>query len=240
MALHSLKVDANDARVHTLLADLVGAARLSGTSAHWDEPSFDWQALDSSITTTAGVLDALISLDPHNPLVPSAVRWLMAARTANAWESTTATATSLQGLVDYILGSGELQGHYTYKVQLNGATWATGQVNATNLTDTRSLTQPIGPQAPAGSTQQITIGRTVQPKNNGQLHYVINLQYFRPVNQIQALSEGVGVTRAYLTSTGNSAVLGSTIRVQLSRHHAPGSLLPDPGGPAARRRRAGG
>jgi uncharacterized protein YfaS (alpha-2-macroglobulin family) len=214
VALHLLKVDANDARVHTLLADLVGAARLSGTSAHWNESSFDWQALDSTISTTASVLGALMTLDPHNPLVPSTVRWLMAARTANAWESSTATATSLQGLVDYILGSGELQGHYTYRVRLNGATWAMGQVNATSLTHTRILTQPIGLKAPAGSSQHISIGRTVQP-NNGQLYYTLNLRYFRPVNQIQALSEGVGVTRAYLTPTGNSAALGSTIRVQL-------------------------
>ncbi len=214
VALHTLKVDPDDARVHTLLADLVGSARLSGTSAHWNEPSYDWQALDSGIATTASVLDALTVLDPHNALVPSTVRWLMAARTANAWESTTATAASLQGLVDYILSSGELNGHYTYSVQRNGAIWAMGQVNATNLTRTRTLTQPIGPQAPAGSAQHITIARTVQP-HNGQLHYTINLQYFRPVNQIPALSEGVGVARAYLTPTGTSGTLGSTIRVQL-------------------------
>ena len=214
VALHLQHVAGNEARVQTLLADLTSAAKLSATGTHWDESSFDWRALDSDITGTAIVLDALMTLDPHSPLVAGAVRWLMAARKVNAWESTEATAASLRGLVDYIVISGELNGHYRYTVQLNSATWGTGTVNATNLTARRTLAQPLGPQAPAGSSQRITVGREVRP-HNGQLHYVIRLQYYRPVDRIGAVSEGVGVQRRYLTADGSSAKLGSTIKVQL-------------------------
>jgi uncharacterized protein YfaS (alpha-2-macroglobulin family) len=215
VALWAQHTTASDARVKTLLADLVSAARLSGSSAHWDESAYDWRALDSDIAGTAIILDALTVIDPHNPLIANAVRWLMAARTANAWESTEATAASLRGLVDYIMGSGELNGHYRYAVRLNGAAWGSGAVNAGNLTQIRTLTQPIGPRAPAGSTQRITVGRDVRP-GNGQLHYVIRLQYYRPMDRINPVSEGVSVTRHYLTADGRSAPLGSAVRVQLT------------------------
>lgn len=215
VALAAQRSAADQARVKTLLADLIGSARLSGAGAHWDQSAYDWQALDSDIAGTATILDALTVLDPHNPLIANTVRWLMAARKANAWESTFATAASLRGLVDYTLGSGELNGHYRYAVSLNGTGWGEGAVNAGNLAQTRTLTQPIGPQAPAGSTQRITVGRDVRP-GNGQLHYVIRLRYFRPVDRINPVSAGVSVTRRYLTADGRSAPLGSAVRVQLT------------------------
>ncbi|MGH2411975.1 MAG: hypothetical protein ACRDGS_16660, partial [Chloroflexota bacterium] len=181
VALNAEHTSGASAAAHTLLADLISAAKISGASAHWEEGSYDWGALDSDIITTANVLDALLAIDPHNPLIPSTVRWIMAARTANAWESTEATSRSLVGLVDYIIHSGELNGNYRYTVHLNGSLWGSGTVNAANLTQNRVLTQPIGKAAPAGSTQRIRVGRDNLP-GHGQLHYVVDLQYYRPVN----------------------------------------------------------
>ncbi|HVA88552.1 MAG TPA: Ig-like domain-containing protein [Chloroflexota bacterium] len=215
VALSAMPSAAARADAHTLLADLISAAKISGASAHWEEGSYDWGALDSDIITTANVLDALLAIDPHNPLIPNTVRWIMAARTANAWESTEATSRSVVGLVDYILHSGELNGNYHYTVHLNGSLWGNGAVNPTNLTQNRTLSQPLGTKAPAGSTQGIAVGRDNLP-GHGQLHYVVRLQYYLPVNHIAPVTAGVGVTRHYLTPGGNSAALGSTIRVRLT------------------------
>ncbi|MDB5075113.1 MAG: alpha-2-macroglobulin domain protein, partial [Chloroflexi bacterium] len=213
----------DDAHVQTLLADLTSAARLSAASTHWDEASYDWAALNSDISTTAIVLDVLNTMQPHSPLVAGAVRWLMAARKVNAWESTNATAVALRGLVDYVFSSGELNANYHYTVHLNSSLWGSGKVDATNLAQTTTLTQTLGPAAPAGSKQAVVIGRDVRP-GNGKLTYVIRLQYFRPVDRINPVSQGVGVTRKYLTADGKSASLGSTIRVQL-RITAPQDLF---------------
>jgi alpha-2-macroglobulin len=223
VALASHHAAADNARVQTLLADLTSAARMSAASTHWDESSYDWSALDSDIATTAIVLDALNTVQPHSPLVAGAVRWLMAARKVNAWESTYATATAMRGLVDYVFSSSELNGNYHYTVRLNNAAWGSGTVNASNLAQNRTLTQPLGPTAPAGSNQSIAIGRDVRP-GNGALHYVIRLEYFRPVDRINPVAEGVGVTRKYLVADGKSAPLGGTIRVQL-RITAPQDLF---------------
>jgi|GEM_PF-1780864 len=224
MAALATRDNATDhAHVQTLLADLTSAAKTSGTSVHWDEAGYDWAALDGDIATTAIVLDALDTVQPDSPLVAGAVRWLMAARTANAWESTEATAVSLRGLVDYIFTSGELNANYHYSIQLNGTLWGSGKVDASNLSQDKTLTQPIGAKAPAGSSQKITISREVRP-GNGNLNYVIRLLYYRPVDQIAPAAEGVSVTRRYLTADGKSSALGSTIRVQI-RVTAPQDLF---------------
>jgi uncharacterized protein YfaS (alpha-2-macroglobulin family) len=200
-----------------LLSDLTSAAKTSGTGVHWEEPSYDWAGLDSDISTTASVLDALIAAQPDSPFIPGAVRWLMAARTVDAWQSSYATAVSLRGLVDYVFASGELNADYHYTIRLNGSLWASGAVNAANLARNRVLTRPIGAAMPAGSTQNITLSRDVRP-NNGNLSYVLRLRYFRPVDQIKAVSAGISVSRAYLTADGKSAPNGSTIRVRIRVH----------------------
>jgi uncharacterized protein YfaS (alpha-2-macroglobulin family) len=223
VALNAQHTSAATADAHTLLADLISAAKVSGASAHWEEGSYDWGALDSDIITTSDVLDALLTIDPHNPLIANSVRWIMAARTANAWESTVATATALAGLAHYITQSGELNANYHYTVKLNGSLWVNGAVTTANLTTNNTLTRPLGPPAPAGSTQKIGIGRDNLP-GHGQLHYVVRLQYYRPVNKIAPVTEGVGVTRRYLTPSGNGGKLGNTIRVQLTVH-APQDLF---------------
>ncbi len=202
------------ARVLGLLSDLTSAAKTSGASVHWEEPSYDWADLDSDIATSATVLDALVKTQPDSPLIPSAVRWLMAARTADAWQSSYATAVSVRGLVDYVFASGELNADYHYTVRLNGALWGSGSVGAANLAQNRTLTRSLGREMPAGSTQNIAFSRDVRP-NNGNLSYVIRLRYFRPVDQIEAAGAGLSMSRAYLTADGRSASNGSTIRVQI-------------------------
>ena len=215
VALYTQSPSGTLAQVRTVLADITGSARPSATGNHWDEAQYEWRGLDSDISGTATILDALLVLDHRNPLIANTVRWLMAVRTVNAWESTAATAVSLEALVDYTIGSGELNGNYRYYVARNGTTWATGRVDAGNLAQPRVLTEPIGPQAPAGSAQRLTIGRDVHP-GNGSLHYIIALQYFRPVDRIAAVREGVGVSRRYLVTGGAGGSLGTTVRVQLT------------------------
>ena len=214
-ALYAQSPTGSVAQIRTILADLTGSAKPSATGNHWDEAQYDWRGLDSDISGTATILDALLILDSHNPLIPNTVRWLMSARKVNAWESTEATASSLQALVDYTIGSGELNGNYRYRVARNNTTWATGSVDAGNLAQPRILTQQLGPQAPAGSAQRLAIGRDVRP-GNGNLHYTIALRYYRPVDHIAAVSEGVGVSRRYLVSGGAGGSLGAAIRVQLT------------------------
>jgi hypothetical protein len=63
----------------------------------------------------------LAKVDPNNPLLGGAVRWLMLARNGGEWwDSTEQTAMVLFGLVDYLAGSHELESDFTVEVLVNG------------------------------------------------------------------------------------------------------------------------
>ncbi len=74
------KVQPGDARVKTLLNDLNSAAIASATGVSWQEKAYDWFNFDSSVRSTAIILNALARLDPKSALSSNVVRWLMVAR----------------------------------------------------------------------------------------------------------------------------------------------------------------
>jgi hypothetical protein len=47
-------------------------------------------------------------IEPDNPLVANAARWLMAHRTDGRWQGTQETAWVLMGLTAFMVASGEL------------------------------------------------------------------------------------------------------------------------------------
>src|SRR6185503_15605060 len=108
-------------RTQTLMSDISSAAIVSATGAHWEEKERDWWNMNTDTRSTAVVLDALVTLDPQNNLIPNVVRWLMVARKAQAWETTQETAWSLISLSDWMAVSGELNANYDYSVTLNGS-----------------------------------------------------------------------------------------------------------------------
>jgi uncharacterized protein YfaS (alpha-2-macroglobulin family) len=107
-------IDPDDPRLDTLLADLVSAAQLSGSGAHWEEEARDWRNWNTDTRTTAILLDTLVKLDPQNDLAPNVVRWLMSVRSQGHWDTTQETAWTIQALSDWMATSGELEASYAY------------------------------------------------------------------------------------------------------------------------------
>ena len=68
-------LDASDARVGGLLAELTNAVIVSATGSHWEETNQSTRGwiMGSDVRATAGVLDALVRLRPDHPLVTSTV-----------------------------------------------------------------------------------------------------------------------------------------------------------------------
>ncbi len=89
---------AQGANQQTLLADLNDEVVLSATGAHWEDAEQDFFNLNSDVRGTAMVIDALSLVEPDNALLPNAVRWLMAARTAQIWSTGHETAWSILAL----------------------------------------------------------------------------------------------------------------------------------------------
>jgi len=183
----------DDTRVQDLLSDINNAALVSATGAHWEEAASDWWNMNTNTRSTAIVLDTLVKLDPDNALIPNVVRWLMVARTGDAWETTQETAWALIGLTDWMVLSGELQGNYDYTLTLNGATLTAGQVSAANVQDAVTLQVAVADLL-RDQANRLVVSRGA---GDGRLYYTAHLNLYQPVEDVRAVSRGIIVARAY-------------------------------------------
>ena len=186
-------LDADDARLKTLLSDLNNAAILSATGAHWEEQGYDWWAMNTDTRSTAIILDTLAKLDPQNELVPNVVRWLMVARRAGIWETTQETAWALIALTDWMVETGELDASYEYAYYLNDQEQMRGSATRATVRDSIRQVIPITDLL-AEATNVLTIART---DGNGRLYYTAHLEVYLPVEQIEPADRGFSVTRRY-------------------------------------------
>jgi uncharacterized protein YfaS (alpha-2-macroglobulin family) len=187
-------VDPTDSRLSTLTSDLVSNAALSATGAHWDEAGErDYWNWNTDTRSSAIILDALIQIDPKNPINENAVRWLMANRTEGRWESTQETAWSLMALTDWMTATGELNANYRFEAALNGQAVSGVDVNSGNVRTPEKLHFDIT-QLLKDQLNRLTIARSDGP---GSLYYSAHLNVSLPVDQVKALDRGISVMRSY-------------------------------------------
>jgi uncharacterized protein YfaS (alpha-2-macroglobulin family) len=190
-AIHLM--DGDDPRLVTLASDFISSAILSATGASWDEAERDYWNWNSDTRTTAIILDTMIKLNPDNPLVANAVRWLMAHRINGRWRGTQETAWTLIALTDWMVASGELEADYQYEVALNGELIGTGAVTPDNLRDSWRLQVDVS-ELLTDELNRLALGRSDGP---GNLYYTAHLQASLPVEQVRATDRGIIISRSY-------------------------------------------
>lgn len=219
LAIH--RVDAGDARLKTLLSDLNNAAIVSATGIHWEENTPDYWAPGGDTRSSAIALQTLVRLDPQNPLIPNAVRWLMVARRGNAWLSTQESAWALLALTDWMAITGELNSVYDYAVWLNGDERIAGSIDSTTVMSPTVVRVPLA-DLPSTDTSFVAVGRSAGP---GRLYYTAHLNLALPADQVLALDRGIAVTRRYVAADCTdgprcpaltTVKAGDTVRVELS------------------------
>ena len=193
---------ADDPRVATLLDDLNGAAIVTGTSAWWQEDNIDYRTMNTDTRTTALVIAAFVRLDPQNPLLPQAVRWLMQIREDGYWPSTQETAWSLIALSEWLELTGELSSDYEWSVSLNDETLDSGQVTPENVTDPVQLRAAVADLL-RDQSNTLTIERT---SDSGTLYYSAYLRYYLDAAQVEARDRGIVIDRRFtLADDGTGA-----------------------------------
>jgi len=212
-----------DTRINTLLSDLNGAAIYSAAGTHWEEAQPDYWNMNTDIRTTAMVLWAMARHNPESDLLPNIVRWLMNARKEGYWGTTQSTSWSLMALVAYMRATGELRGDFSYTVTLNGEVLLEGDVDATNIDESKKLTVAIA-ELLVEEGNRLFIERLPASggqTGEGQLYYTAHLRYFLPVEQVKALDRGIIIARQYSPVEDpevyvDSAQVGDVIRVKLT------------------------
>jgi uncharacterized protein YfaS (alpha-2-macroglobulin family) len=192
LALAFQRIAPEDERAATLSSDLSASAIRSATGAHWETQEQGYQNMSSPLLTTAMVVYSLAQHHPDSPLLPDAVRYLMAHRRANgSWNSTYTTAWSLMALVEVMRASGELGGGFAFSARLNGIPIATGQASGEGAPVVADI--PIS-DLYTGDPNALVISRA---PGSGRLYYSADLNVFRPVEEVAPLQRGVSVQRNY-------------------------------------------
>jgi len=221
-AIHLL--DAEDARLPSLISDLETAALTSAAGRHWEEAAPDERNWNTDTRTTAIVLNALVQVDPNNPLNAAAVRWLVSNRRAGHWDSTQETAWALIALTNWMNASKENEAHYAYAVGLNGDLLQEGRVAKENLATTVRL------QVPFKDLLKEALNYLVFTRGGGpgHLYYTAYLNTTLPVEAVAARDQGLSLARQYFTLDNSQTPIrsirrGEIVRVRLTLI-APASL----------------
>lgn len=207
---------ADTARINTLLSDLNNAAIASATGIHWEEEARDYYNWNTNTRTTAIVLETLVILNPDSELIPNVVRWLMTARTADAWETTQETAWAVMALTDWMVASGELEAGYSYTASLNDELLSAEFVAQADVMDDVTVRldalQLIEDEANA-----LVITRDEGP---GSFYYTAFLTTSLPVPQVEPVQRGIIIERRYTlpdeTSSITEARIGDLVQVHLT------------------------
>jgi alpha-2-macroglobulin len=217
LAINASGAGRDDATVSALVNDIASATIPSANGNHWEDARVEGTFMTNT-AATALVLEALVHADPQNRLVAQTVRWLMVARGAEGWSTTTERGQAILALSDYSASTGELAGNFSYRVTLNGVSvlagaYKPGDSSRTDKTSAALTTLSAGKQSIFEFARQAgTIGR---------LYYTLNLKYLTPAKDVEALNRGFAVSHEYTLLNDPSkpiteARLGDTVRVTVT------------------------
>ncbi len=186
------RLDPLDESIARLTAELNAAAVVSATGAHWEDPGGDRSSMPSAVRTTAQAVQAFLATDPANPLLPGAVRWLLATRRPEGdWPSSHESGWATLAVSEWIVQTGVGDAAYDYTVDLNGLPWATGQAVPGQLAAATVYTEPVASLV-RDLPNQLALERGPGP---GALAYTAHLTVFRPVEEVAPIERGLSVSR---------------------------------------------
>ncbi len=225
MALHIL-APSETPPIDTLLDEILGQAVLDSTGAHWEEVENPYWTMNTNTRSTSIIISAFSRIKPSHPLLPNAVRWLMAARKEDRWASTYETAWAIMGLTDYMKATGELRASYRYLLTLNGQEIASGEISPEKVREIIEKEVPAA-QLKADGFNRLSLKREApagQEKGSGRLYYTAFLRYFVPVDRIEEMNRGIVIQRRYtdpscqkeVCPSITSAEVGQLIQVHLT------------------------
>lgn len=195
LALALAKAQPDDARVGAVLDDLQAAATTSATGAHWQERERDFANFFGNTRSTSVALLALARLRPDAAVIPNAVRWLLAARQGDWWESTHETAWATVALSAWIVASGEANAQFTWRVTLNDEALLQGEAS-TPAEAVRVAAERLQ-QGRANDTTFANALAFERGSGAGRMYYTAHLRTYLPAEEAKATDRGIVVARRY-------------------------------------------
>lgn len=207
----------SDAQVGQLLNDLATAVIPSANGNHWEDKESGFFG-NNATRTTAVVLQALVHADPAHPLIEETVRWLMVARGASSWQAPVNHAQGILALSEFAVGTGELGADYDFNVRLGEKAILSGHFAPADGTKSATTTVPLK-EIPVGTTTLLSLVRDFAKP--GRLYYTLNLKYWTPAKEVEALNRGIAVSHEYSLlgdekTRISKAKVGDVVRVRVT------------------------
>ena len=153
------------------------------------------------------------------------MRWLVVARGAQGWATSTDRAMAILALTSYAVQTGELAGDFSYRVQLDQADVLSGLVKPNVAPTTAEKKVPLAIVKP-GTTSLVSFTRDFNKP--GRLYYTLDLRYVTPAKEVEALNRGFAVSHSYtslddpktpISQAGLSQTVRVTVTVMVSSAH---------------------
>jgi uncharacterized protein YfaS (alpha-2-macroglobulin family) len=223
MALAYARNEATGNNSEALLSDLNNEAVVSATGAHWEtDIPMMYGGLSSDIYETAVVINTLAQMEPNNPNLPPAVRWLMNARTAVTWPFMYETSWSITALNEWMAATGELNAQYDFDMLVNLQEVVEGEFTPANVGDSETLDVPLTSMV----LDDVNFIEVQRGAGEGNLYYTMHLNSAIDANQIDPINRGFSVERVYYDASCDPEVeecapiteieAGQQVRVVLS------------------------
>lgn len=216
LALSFAQLSSGSSQARTIIGELLNAAKVDSRGTHFEEEDIaPWgEFMNTTDRTTALVLDALLTVDPQNVLIPNITRYLLTARKDGHWDTTQSTVQALLAFAKYLEQTGETDAEFRAGVQVNDAVKLDWDVKKGTLFDVQSTTMSLD-DLKRGKKNDVRIGLT----GKGRLYYDLLLSYLFTGDVIAPAEEGIGITRDMRPLTGQSTTgyqVGETYIVTLT------------------------
>jgi uncharacterized protein YfaS (alpha-2-macroglobulin family) len=202
--------------IENLAIELMNMAKISATSAHFEERTgngLEW-IWSSTARTTALVMQALVETRPQNQLIPKTVRWLLDERRSGRWRTTQENMYVVDALATYFRTYEDIEPNFYTEILLAGHLvlndFFLGRSMRTLQADTALSDLQRNKQYPV----------EIKKKGAGRLYYGIRMNYY-PKGITPAKEEGLTVLKSIeyaddRAPVGDTIKAASTVRVTLT------------------------
>jgi len=202
-------------KARDIVTEILRSAKVDGRGTHFEEEDIGTYGslMHTNDRTSALVLQALLRIDPKNPLIPNAVRYLLAIRKDGHWDTTQSTVSVLLTFIEYLEQTKELDAAFTAGVDVNGTKILDWKVTKLNVLSRKEVKLKLN-ELLRGEESTLKIGK----EGTGRLYYDAVLSYFYTADTLPPAEEGISVLRSTepLPDQKKTLTVGNTYRVTLT------------------------
>lgn len=188
----SLQAAGVDRKVDSLKQEILLAKEDTPRGVSFSEKTHYYSIFDTDLRSSAIVLQMMSRIDVDNPVNEKVIHYLLAERKGFGWNTTQEASIIMTALLEYVQNSGEANPNFEAKVDLNKENIINEFFKADNI---NAVEKTINAGDMNTSNEvAITMGGV------GKLYYDLVLQYFLPVEKIEARNEGMVIYQEYFDS----------------------------------------